>query len=346
MIDSIQVGTRRVGNQEPAFIIAEVGVNHNGDVDTAIELIDAAADAGADAVKFQSFSADALATAAAPKAAYQEQNDVQRSQQEMLRALELPASAWASLKDHAENRGIIFMSTPFDEGAADALEELDVPAFKVGSGELTNRNFLQNLAARGRPLLVSTGMATMQEVLEAQGWIGACPHMFFHCTSDYPAQPEDLNLQAIASMGAAAMVPIGYSDHSLGLEAAIAAVTLGACALEKHITLDPGAEGPDHAASASPEQFSEYVRAVRLVETMLGDGEKKPSRRELDTAKVARRSLVLANDLPAHHALAPGDLLSMRPGTGLPPALVDDLVGRRLAKDLPRHHLISMEDLE
>ncbi len=276
-------------------MIAEVGVNHNGNPELAHRLVDVAADAGADVVKFQTFDPARLAATGAPTAAYQRAaGEGAADQREMLARLALPRETWAALQAHARERRMVFLSSPFDEGSADLLEDLDVPAFKVGSGELTNTGFLAYLARKGRPLLVSTGMATMAEVADAVEAIAAAgdpPAALLHCVSAYPARPEDANLRAIETLRAAFGVPAGWSDHTPGIGLPIAAVALGADLLEKHVTLDRGLHGPDHAASLEPEELKAMVAAIRGVEAARGNGEKVPVAAELEVASVARRSL-------------------------------------------------------
>ena len=322
-------------------------MNHNGDIALAHRLVDAAADAGADAVKFQTFRADALATAGAPKAAYQTtRTGAAQSQRDMLRSLELPPEAHAALQTHARERGILFLSTPFDEASADLLDRLDVPAFKVPSGELTNLTFLEHMARKGRPLIVSTGMAGLGEVeaavetIQAHGTGGLA---LLHCVSNYPADPADVNLRAMATLAAAFGVPVGYSDHTLGTAVALAAAALGACVVEKHLTLNRGLPGPDHQASAEPAELAALVAGIRTISAALGDGRKRAVPAEADTAAVARRSLVAAVDIPAGATLTPALIVSRRPGTGLPPALQPYLVGRKATAAIPAGTLLRLE---
>lgn len=331
--DVIRIGTQRVGDGAPCLVIAEAGVNHNGDIALAHKLVDAAADAGADVVKFQTFDPDALAAAAAPTATYQSAATGDTSQLEMLRRLVLPASAWRELSAHAAERGLRFLSTPFDRASAELLDALGVAAFKVPSGELTNLPFLADLAARGRPLLISTGMATLAEVGDALLTVraaGAPPVALLHCVSQYPAPLDACNLAAIATLRAAFGVPAGWSDHTPGGLASIAAVAAGASLIEKHLTIDCRLPGPDHAASLEPTEFAQLVRDIRAVERMRGDGVKRPAACELETRGVARRSLHAVRDLAPGERLRPEDVVALRPGTGLPPRVRDAVVGRAL----------------
>jgi N,N'-diacetyllegionaminate synthase len=343
------VGGRRLG-AGPAFVIAEAGVNHNGDLDLARRLIDAAADAGADAVKFQTFRTDALVSGEAPKARYQvETTGAGESQRAMLARLELSAGAHARLRDHATARGLVFFSTPFDEASADLLAELGVELLKVPSGEVTNLPLLRHVAAKGRPVLLSTGMCTLEEVASAVETLrtaGDPPVAILHCVSAYPAPAEATNLRAMDTLRARFDVPVGLSDHSLGIEIALAAVARGAAVLEKHLTLDRGLPGPDHRASLEPGDFAALVRGVRAIESALGDGAKRPMPCELDTRAVARRSLVAARALPAGHRLDRADVAIKRPGTGIPPADLERALGRTLARAVAADELLDWDALK
>lgn len=340
------IGGREVATGR-AFVIAEAGVNHDGDPDLAHALVDAAADAGADAVKFQTFVAAALASPTAPTAAYQRDRDGGDTQRAMLERLVLPPEAWPALQAHARDRGLVFLSTPFDDASADLLDGLDVSAFKVGSGELTNLPFLARLAATGRPLIVSTGMATMPEVARAVDAVrgaGAGPLALLHCVSSYPAAPEDANLAAIAMLREAFGVQAGWSDHTPGIELPVAAVALGATIVEKHLTLDRGRRGPDHGMSLDPTAFAAMVAAIRATEPALGGHDKAPTAAEREMATLARRSLHWARDLPAGSIVAPSDLVAQRPGTGLAPERAGDLVGRATARAVRAGALVGEGD--
>jgi N,N'-diacetyllegionaminate synthase len=266
----------------------------------------------------------------------------------MLARLALPPETWASLQAHARDRGVVFLSSPFYEASADLLARLDVPAFKVASGELTNTPFLDHLARKGIPLLVSTGMAEMVEVADALETIaaaGAPPVALFHCVSAYPARPEDANLLAIGTLRAAFGVPTGWSDHTPGIELAIAAVALGADLLEKHITLDRSFSGPDHAASLEPSELAAMVAAMRAAEAARGSGEKVPVAAEVEVASVARRSLHWAADREAGAVVSITDVVALRPGTGIQPREMRSIVGRRLARPVTIGHAVQRDDL-
>jgi N,N'-diacetyllegionaminate synthase len=341
----MKIGGHEIGNGR-AFVIAEAGVNHNGDVALAERLVDIAADAGCDAVKFQTFDPVALATPAAAKADYQRETTGEGgSQLEMLKALVLPRAAHVTLQARAHARGLVFLSTPFDEASADFLETLDVPAFKVSSGDLTNVLLLKHLAAKRRPLLLSTGMATLAEVQAALAVVTGDVALF-HCVSNYPAEPVDCNLRAMATLRAATQRPVGWSDHTHGIDVTIAAVALGAELVEKHFTLDRTLPGPDHRASLEPGELAAMVRGIRNTEAALGDGQKVPRPSELAVAVVARRSLCYREDLVPGTVLAEGHFIALRPGTGVPPTEMGRIVGRRLQQAVKRGQLVETSDFE
>lgn len=345
----VRIGRRPVGPGHPCFIIAEAGVNHDGDLQRAHRLVDVAAEAGADAVKFQTFEPDKLVAPDAAMADYQVLNTGSRqTQAEMLRRLILPRAAHRDLQKHAEDRGLVFLSTPFDEASADFLEELGVPAFKIGSGELTNHRLLAHVARKRRPMLVSTGMADLVEVLDAVDVIraeGASEVAVFHCVTSYPAHPRDANLRAIETLGGALGVPVGWSDHTEGIAVALAAVARGASLLEKHFTTDRSLPGPDHRASLSPEELAALVRGVREVEESLGDGRKVPRPVELGIVASSRRSVHAARDLPAGHVLFDEDLQALRPGDGISAARLLSLRGRVLARAVRVGQRLAEADL-
>lgn len=332
------------------FIIAEAGVNHNGSIDLALRLIDAAKASGADAVKFQTFRADLLATRSAHKAPYQERTTSDaESQFEMLQRLELDAAAHQRLIDHCRQVEIQFLSSPFDVQSADLLATLNVPLYKVPSGEITNLPFLQHLARKGRPLILSTGMSTLGEVEEAVQVLqaaGATQMTLLHCVTEYPAPYAEVNLRAMQTLKSAFGLPVGYSDHTPGIDIAIAAVALGAEVIEKHFTLDRSLPGPDHAASLEPDELQQMVAAIRHVEAALGTGLKAPAPCELPNLTVARKSVVAARALPKGHLLAIGDLDIKRPGNGLAPKLLPALIGRTLRAGVAKDEIINWNHLE
>jgi N-acetylneuraminate synthase len=349
MVTAFNINGRKIGPNQPCFIIAEAGVNHNGSLESAHRLVDVAVQAGADAIKFQTFKAERLVTPDAPKANYQMQNtDGAESQYEMLKRLELSAEAHRSLMAYCREKDILFISTPFDEESADFLVELGVDLLKIPSGELTNLPFLAYVAGRGKPLIVSTGMANLAEVEAAVSTIETATNGGFallHCVSTYPADPAEVNLRAMETMRAAFGVPVGYSDHTLGLDVALAAVALGACLIEKHFTLDRTLPGPDHQASLEPDELIALVQGIRTVESALGNGRKQPTPSEANTAAVGRKSLVATQDIPAGAILTEEMITIKRPGTGLAPALRSHLIGRTAQTDIPAKTLFSLDML-
>ena len=349
MVTTLEFGGREIGTGQPCFIVAEAGVNHNGDLDMAQQLVEVAGRAGADAVKFQTFKAERLVTLNARKAEYQQQTTgAEESQYDMLHRLELSTEAHQDLIARCREQGILFMSTPFDEKSADVLETLGVPGFKIASGELTNLPFLEHVARKGRPMIVSTGMACLGEVEAAVRAISATGnrrYALLHCVSDYPASPEDVNLRAMHTLQAAFGVPVGYSDHTEGAEVALAAVALGARIIEKHFTLDRSLPGPDHRASLEPDELRHLVQGIRTVEAALGHGRKEPAQREGATAAAARKSLVANRDIPAGAVLTDDLIAVMRPGTGLPPSMRPHVVGRTARVPIPEGSVLMLDML-
>lgn len=333
------------------FIIAEAGVNHNGDPALALALCNAAREAGADAVKFQTFRAEDLVVPGAQTAEYQKRQTGAEDQFAMLRALELDDAAHRAIKAHCDRIGIEFFSTPFSLAAVDMLAGLGVHRFKVPSGELTHRALIEHVARTGLPMLVSTGMATLQEARDALAWAEAARGhrdgiVFMHCTSAYPAPDASLNLRAITTMQGALGVPIGYSDHSLGEEAALAAVALGACAIEKHLTLDCTLQGPDHAASLEPAAFARMCTGIRRVESMRGDGTKARRPEEEDAATVARRSIVAAVDIAAGTRIDAAMVSFRRPADGIAPGEIDRVVGAFARVPITAGRRLQWDDLD
>jgi N,N'-diacetyllegionaminate synthase len=345
-----KLGPFEVGADRPALVIAEAGVNHNGDAVLARRLIDAAAASGADVVKFQTFTAERVASADAPKAAYQlETTDRGQSQLELLRSLELPGPTLSELRDYASSRGIAFASTPFDHDAIDLLVDLGVPFLKVPSGEITNRPFLEHVGRTGLPVILSTGMSYLDEVTEAidvLGRAGAADIAVLQCVSNYPAAPADVNLRAMAALESATGRPAGLSDHTSGLAIPFAAVAIGACIIEKHFTLDRALPGPDHRASLEPAELNALVAGIRDVQAALGDGIKRPVEAESDTRLVARRSVAASRDIDAGATIAADMLDALRPSTGLSPMLMGQIVGRRAARPIAAGRLLEWSDLE
>jgi N-acetylneuraminate synthase len=344
---AVKIADRTIGLHQPCFIIAEAGVNHNGDIQIARRLVDVAVSAGADAVKFQTFQAEKVVSLSAPKADYQLQTtDQAESQYAMLKKLELSTAMHEELFVYCQRLGILFLSTPFDEESADFLERLGVLAFKVSSGEITNLPLLQHIAVKKKPTFLSTGMSSLVEVGQAEEVFresGNQELVLLHCVSNYPADPADVNLRAMETMAAAFQVPVGYSDHTPGVEVALAAAALGASVIEKHFTLDQNMPGPDHRASLEPEGLKAMIQGIRTVEAALGHGRKEPALSEKNTASVARRSLVAARDLKAGEILRREDIAIRRPGSGLQPSMLSFIIGLTLKKDVAEGEVLTRE---
>ena len=329
------------------FVIAEAGVNHNGSDELALQLVDIAALSGADAVKFQTFTADKLVRRGAAKAAYQQAATGDGDQHSMLAALELTEAMHRALFERCALRGIEFMSTPFDEDAADFLVGLGMRRIKIPSGEITNHPFLRHLAHKDVPLILSTGMATLGEIEDATAVIRAEREAaglrrplaevltVLHCTSNYPAAFGDVNLRAMRTIADAIQVPVGYSDHTLGIAVSTAAVALGATVIEKHFTLDKAMPGPDHKASLAPDELAAMIEQIRAVEQALGDPCKQPTAAELPVRELVRRSVTSSRDLAAGEPLQSTDVTLLRPGTGIPPRELVRVVGRALKRSVP-----------
>jgi len=331
------------------LIIAEAGVNHNGSLNTAMKLIDEAANAGCDAIKFQSFKADNIIVRGIDKAEYQKKNTGGReSQHDMLKKLELDFEEHKLLFEYCKTKGIRFMSSPFDEDAADMLESLGVSLMKIPSGEITNKPLLQHVARKGIPLILSTGMSTMGEVEEALRWIyetGNNDVILLHCTSDYPARYGDVNLRAMVTMREAFKVRTGYSDHTEGIEVPIAAAALGAEVIEKHFTLDRNMEGPDHKASIEPQELSLMVKAIRNVGESMGNGIKRPAEAELKTRDLVRKSIVSRCPIKKGCVIDKSMLCLKRPGTGIPPGFLDRIAGCAASGDIEEDRVITWKDI-
>jgi N,N'-diacetyllegionaminate synthase len=345
----IKIADRKIGEGHPCFVIAEAGVNHNGSVELAQRLVEAAAHAGADAVKFQTFQAEKLICAGTPKAEYQKETTGRAEPQlEMVRRLEMPEHMTQAVAAHAASIGITFLSTGFDEESVDLLDNIGVPAFKVGSGDLTYFPLLERIASKRKPVILSTGMSYLEEVKNAVETLLAlgCPELaLLHCVSDYPADPRHANLRVLRTLRDTFHVPIGFSDHCMDNEIAIAAVAMGANILEKHITLDVSLPGPDHRISLSPIGFKNLVQSVRMVERALGDGVKRPYPGEQNVRDLARRSIVAAQTIAPGAIITREMLAFKRPGTGIPPGQWKELIGKRAAHEIAFDSLISTKDL-
>lgn len=330
------------------LIIAEAGVNHNGNLDSARRLVEVAAQAGADLVKFQTFNADRLATGNAVMAEYQIANTANKaSQVEMLRELELGHESHKQLIMHCDSCGIGFFSTGFDIESIDLLVELGIELFKIPSGEITNLPYLRHIASHGKPVIISTGMATMEEIEAALSVLTANGTELeqitvLHCSTEYPTSPADVNLLAMCAIRDEFGVQVGYSDHTLGIEVAVAAVALGASVIEKHFTLDRKLPGPDHKASLEPDELAAMVTAIRNIELALGDGIKRPRPGELANIAVARKSVVAAGNIRKGETFTEENLAVKRPGSGISPMKWDELLGMQASRDFTHDELIEL----
>jgi len=344
----MNIGGHRL-SQDGVYVIAEAGVNHNGSVRLAKQLVDAAVDAGANAVKFQMYETESLVTNKAGLADYQRRGGTSHTQKELLARYELTAEQFAEIKRYCDQRKIVFLATPFDLKSAEALQQMNVDAFKIGSGDLTYRPLLKRIARFRKPLILSTGMATIGEVEHAlQGVFEVnrkADVALLHCTSSYPAPFHTLHLKAMQSWGLIFKRPIGYSDHSQGIEASIAAVALGACILEKHFTLSRKMDGPDHLASLEPSELKKMIRSVRNVEAALGHSVKQMTSEEEQTKLKVRRSLYIAKDLPEGHIITEQDVACLRPLDGVDVAYIEQVIGQQLVRSKRKHESLHWRDL-
>lgn len=346
---TIFIGGRPVGDGYPCYVIAEVGANHNRDLDTARRLIDLAADAGVDAVKFQTYSGKSLYSTKTPRFDYLA-NGSDLETHELLEAISLPREWQPLLAEHCRARGVDFLSSPFDYQAVDELDALEVPAFKIASFEIVDLPFLSYVGEKKRPVIISTGMATLGEIEEALAAArkgGATDFCLLQCASLYPAPPSIMNLRAIATLKGAFGVPVGLSDHTLGIHVPAAAVALGANLIEKHFTLDRALPGPDHPFAIEPNELSQMVTHIRDIEAAFGDGRKEgPS--DLESAEMyskARRSIVAAQDIPAGTSITREMLAVKRPGYGIKPKFLDAVVGRTARVSIEEDEVITWDKL-
>lgn len=341
---TISIGKRKIGDNSCCFIIAEAGVNHNGSLELAKKMVDVAKSAGADAVKFQTFKTEEFVTLNAPRAHYQKKTVPGKSQFEMLKSLELSEPEFRKLYSYCNKKNIIFLSTPFDFKSADFLYKLGISAFKISSGDLTNIPLLLQIAKYKKPIILSTGMATLREVEEAVEVIyssGNRELILLHCTSNYPTEYEDVNLRAMATLRKKFNLPIGYSDHTKGIEVAIAAVAMGACLIEKHFTLDRNLLGPDHNASVEPGELKKLIFAIRNIEMAKGTAQKKPQKSEYEMRKIIRRSIVASCDIPKGTRLTLKMLALKRPGTGIKIRFWNKLLGKKTKVNIKKDQLLS-----
>jgi sialic acid synthase SpsE len=345
------IGGRPVGPGHPCYVIAEAGANHNRDLPTALRLIEVAAEAGADAVKFQTYTAEGLYSRHTPDIKYLKEKGLvsdQESVWELIKRVEIPWEWHAELAGHASERGIAFFSTPFEEAAVDVLEAVNVPAYKIASYEVNHLPLIERVAKTGKPVLISTGMASLGDIeraLDTAGAAGAADLMVMHCAVNYPPGFADLNLRAITTLQNAFQVPIGWSDHTPGHTADVVAVTLGACAVEKHFTLSRNQTGPDHPFALEPAELAAIIVAIRETEEALGSSVKRVTDAEADLFRLGRRSIVAARDVPAGGELKREDLAVKRPGFGIPVDALDQVVGRHVAGDVVADQVLQWDDL-
>jgi N,N'-diacetyllegionaminate synthase len=345
----VDIGGHHIGPGCPCYVIAEAGVNHNGEVALAHQLVDEAKAAGADAVKFQAFVTEELVTSGAPKAAYQTTTTGgPGAQMPMLKALELTAAEQAEIKKHCDDIGITYLCTPYDQISVEMLDRLGVAAYKIASTDTTNIPLLRNVAAVGRPVILSTGVSTLSEIEDAVDALERVRDrlVLLHCTSQYPAPPEEANLRAIATLALAFGCPTGYSDHTVGIELAGWAVAAGACLVEKHFTLDRTLKGPDHRSSIEPRGLAHLVRSLRLLEVALGNGVKSPAASERANKVAMQKSLVARRAIAAGETIRAEDLTCKRPGHGLPPKWFDRVVGLKAAHALAADQIISLSSID
>ncbi len=343
----IKIDDKVIGKGYPTYIVAELGVNHNGNMELVKELIDKASEAGVDAIKFQKFKTESLVTKNAPKAKYQEvTTDAAESQFDMLKRLELSENSLQELYNYAKFKGIEAFATPFDDESVDFLYNLGIKAYKVGSGDITNIPMLKKIAKKGLPVILSAGMSTLGEIEDALDAIrseGNDKIVLMHCTSNYPTNEEDVNLKAMNTMMTAFQIPTGYSDHTMGTAVSIAAVARGAVIIEKHFTLDRSLPGPDHSASLEPKELKELVEGIRAVERALGSPIKKPNKSELEVKYVAQKSIVAAMEIKKGEIITEEMLTVKRPGGGIKPKYLQFVVGREAKVDIKEDSIISLD---
>ena len=340
--------------REKVIIIAEAGVNHNGDIQKAMELIDVACDAGADYVKFQSFKADKLVSKKARKAEYQKinLNDNDDTQYSMLKMLELSEENHRKLLDYCSHKGIQFLSTAFDVEGVDFLDSLNLPLFKIPSGEITNYPYLKAIAQKKKPVILSTGMATLEEIetalkiLTGNG-VKRNDVTILHCNTEYPTPMGDVNLKAMNTIGEKLNVNIGYSDHTLGIDVPIAAVALGATVIEKHFTLDKNLKGPDHKASLAPGELKAMVKSIRNIEVAIsGDGLKRPSESEMKNIVTVRKSIHILKSLKAGDIIGEDNICALRPGGGISPMEWNDVIGKSVLRDTEAYDILNWDNIK
>lgn len=341
----IKIGDKLVGDGEPCFFVAEAGINHNGDVDIAKKLVDAAKECGADAIKFQTFKAKKLLS---KNIVVPEHIGTSEDLVEMVHKLELSEEAHREVKRYCDKKNIMFLSTPLDNMSVDLLDELEVSAFKIASCDLDNLPLLGYVAGKGKPIILSTGMGTIDEIREALDTIqgkGNDQVILLHCVSLYPPKVSLVNLRAMETMKEVFSNPIGYSDHTIGITIPLAAAALGACVIEKHFTLDKNMDGPDHAISADPEDMRRMVDGIREIEAAFGTGEKAPQAQELEMKKSFRRSIIAVSDIAEGMTITEDMITYKRPGTGLSPKFAEQIIGKCAKRNIEADDFVTLNDV-
>jgi N-acetylneuraminate synthase len=345
----MKIGKRRIGEGDSCFVIAEAGSNHNRDFETALKLIDVAVEAGADAVKFQIFSADTIYSKKTPMASYLTEKKLAQDSEslyDIIKKLEIPRHWTPDLMEYCQKKGICFLSTPFDLTAVDELEQVGIEAYKVASFEITHLPMLKKISQTGKPIILSTGMANLEDIevaLEAIRSAGSSEVALLHCAIAYPPKYEDINLRAMDTMKQAFQLPVGFSDHTMGYVTDVAAVARGACIIEKHYTLSRDQKGPDHPFSLEPHELKEMVTAIRQTELVLGSAIKKATEAEAEMHRIGRRSLVAARDIAAGTVITEDMIAVKRPGFGIPTRFMDLVVGRKAVKDIEEDDILTWE---
>lgn len=346
-----RIGDRSVGPGHPCYVIAEAGSNHNRDLATALRLIEVAAEAGADAVKFQTYTAEGLYSRQTPDISYLKEQGLTgegESVWDLIKRVEIPWEWHQDLARHAGEVGITFFSTPFDESAVDVLEEVGVPAYKIASYEVNHLPLIERAARTGKPLLISTGMASLGDIelaLDTAAAAGANDLLVMHCAINYPPRFDDLNLRAIGTLREAFQIPVGWSDHTMGHTADVVAVTLGASAIEKHYTLSRDQAGPDHPFALEPHELKAMVGAIREAEAALGSSVKRVTEAEAEMFRLGRRSIVAARDVAAGGVITRADIAVKRPGFGIPVDALEQVIGRHVTHDVARDQVLQWDDL-
>jgi N-acetylneuraminate synthase/N,N'-diacetyllegionaminate synthase len=345
-MNNFNIDGRIVGDNSKCYIIAEAGVNHNGDIDLAKELISEARRNDADAIKFQTFYAKDLILENTAKANYQKSNENDReTQYQMIKNLELNQENFIELYEYSRKKNISFLSSPFDIKSVDFLDSIGISAFKIPSGEITNIPLIEHASLKKRPIILSTGMSNLEEIRDAVTIIKKNTEylILLHCISSYPTKYDDVNLRAINTLRSEFNLPVGFSDHTIGIAVPIAAVAFGACIIEKHFTLNKNYKGPDHKISLEPEELREMIKSIRIVEKALGNGIKVPTNEEEEMKKIVRKSIVSKSDIPKG-AIITKDLIDLkRPGTGIEPRYIKDIIGRKTIKEIKKNQLLSWD---